>query len=273
MLYSNLCESQKIKNLSEDTYYLDLIKKLESIYSDLINHPVYKQLDNLESLKIFMSSHVFAVWDFMTLLKTLQYRLTCTNIPWIPSRDTYAARLINEIVLAEETDEISSQTYISHFELYLAAMAEIGADNSQIQNLVTYIQKGVVAEEAVILLSIPEKTKDFINFTLKTTKQSTHEIASVFLLGRENIIPVIFKKLLDNLPNSLAEKCPLLYFYLERHIYLDKEQHAPMAQKILNSLCRNDPVKWDQGLIAARNALKMRLFLFDGIVDSFNLKK
>jgi len=62
----------------------------EPLRQEIINHKVYGVINNTDSLKIFMQYHVFAVWDFMSLLKSLQNNLTCNSIPWFPvcSADT-----------------------------------------------------------------------------------------------------------------------------------------------------------------------------------------
>jgi hypothetical protein len=70
----------------------------------LLAHPVYHEIDRLEALRRFMEHHVFAVWDFMSLLKALQRQLSCVTVPWLPAVDPLGSRLVNEFVLAEESD-------------------------------------------------------------------------------------------------------------------------------------------------------------------------
>src|SRR6185437_5865492 len=89
----------------------------------VVSHPLYQELNSLEAVVTFMVHHVFAVWDFMSLLKTLQSSLTCVQVPWVPSGPTASRRLINDIVLVEESDELGAG-FISHFELYLAGMRQ-----------------------------------------------------------------------------------------------------------------------------------------------------
>ena len=50
----------------------------------------------------------------------------------IPVGDTLCRRLINEIVLGEESDQFDGRV-LSHFEMYLAAMDQAGADRAPLE--------------------------------------------------------------------------------------------------------------------------------------------
>ena len=248
--------------------YIRLLEQTHNRRTALLTHPVYQQVHNRSSLRIFMESHVFAVWDFMTLLKTLQHSLTGIDLPWMPPQDILSARLVNEIVLAEETDEIAPGQYLSHFALYLAAMEEVGAETQPIHNFISTLKKGRSAQEALALLPLPESTKSFVLHTLTAAQGLTHEVAAVFLLGREDVIPKMFKKIIADLRDSETLSCDTFLLYLERHAELDEKQHAPMGQKLLKNLCGNDSLKWHQAFLAAKEALQVRKSLWDGITRS-----
>src|SRR6478735_771827 len=106
--------------------------RLDPLRKKLLDHPVYARIADVDAVRTFMEHHVFAVWDFMSLLKALQQRLTCVTVPWTPQGHRLSRRLINEIVLEEESDEDTRGGYISHFELYRAAMKQCGADTSRV---------------------------------------------------------------------------------------------------------------------------------------------
>ena len=91
--------------------------RLAPLRKTLFEHPIYARIDCVDALHIFMQHHVFAVWDFMSLLKTLQQRLSYTHVPWLPPMDRQGCRLVNEIVLAEESDQDGRGGFASHFEL------------------------------------------------------------------------------------------------------------------------------------------------------------
>ncbi|MDJ0534198.1 MAG: DUF3050 domain-containing protein [Xenococcaceae cyanobacterium MO_207.B15] len=256
------------KFVTKKASYVQLLEQTDRWRTALYLHPVYQQVNNPVSLKIFMESHVFAVWDFMTLLKTLQRRLTGMDLPWLPPQDILSARLVNEIVLAEETDEVAPGHYLSHFHLYLAAMEEVGASTQQICNFISNLKKGSSAPEALALLSLSESTKSFVLHTLAAAQGRTHEVAAVFLLGREDIIPKIFQQIIDQLENSQNFSTNSFMLYLKRHTELDEKYHAPMGQKLLKNLCGSDSVKWHQAFLAAQKALQARKLLWDGITQS-----
>ena len=104
--------------------------EIAPIRQQLIDHPVYAQLRDLNDLQVFMEHHIFAVWDFMSLLKSLQRELTCVNVPWVPVGSATTRYLINEIVTGEESDVDEKGVRASHFELYIQAMLQAGCDTS-----------------------------------------------------------------------------------------------------------------------------------------------
>lgn len=237
----------------------------------VLDHPVYRRVHDLSSLRVLMSSHVFAVWDFMSLLKALQRHLTCVDVPWLPPADPTFARFVNEIVLGEETDEVLPGRFMSHFDLYLAAMAEIGADTRPIRRLLQALRAGQTAEVTIKELPIPETTRQFVLSTLSMAQHGTvHEIAAAFLLGREELVPEMFRRLLRTIEADLGRACPSFRLYLERHVALDEQEHGPRARRLLQGLCGGDAVLWEQALGSARVALRARKRLWDGVVDQIS---
>ncbi len=109
--------------------------RVSDLVSRLVAHPLYGRIRDEEMLRRFLESHVYCVWDFQSLLKALQRGLTCVEVPWLPSADPEARRLVNEIVLDEESDEVPGGRHLSHFELYLEAMDAAGADVPRINGL------------------------------------------------------------------------------------------------------------------------------------------
>src|SRR6218665_3921351 len=94
-------------------------ENLQPLKDQLLQHSLYEKVKTIEDLHTFLECHVYAVWDFMSLLKALQQKLTCTTTPWFATKNPETRYLINEIVLAEETDLTLDGKRLSHFEMYL----------------------------------------------------------------------------------------------------------------------------------------------------------
>jgi len=233
---------------------------------ELMRHPIYQMVNQQNNIRIFMQSHVFAVWDFMTILKTLQKRLTCTETPWMPSPDPQAARLINEIVLEEESDHTGDGAYLSHFDLYRAAMLEIGADITQINRFIELLASGRTVAQALKPLRVPITTKKFVLETMKIQKAKTHSVVACFLMGRENVIPDMFRRFLETLQSDQQSRYRMMRIYLERHIDLDEDSHAPMGRELLKRMCGIDPTKWAEAAEVTCHSLRMRRMLWDGVL-------
>src|SRR4030081_1980248 len=105
---------------------------MNTLRAQLLEHPIYAHVASVGDLRRFMEDHVFAVWDFMSLLKRLQQDMTCIRVPWFPADNAKAARLINDIVIGEETDIGPDGSYVSHLDLYLRAMEDIGPGTPQV---------------------------------------------------------------------------------------------------------------------------------------------
>jgi len=169
---------------------------ISDLRRDLVQHPLYSAVNTPGRLRVFMEHHAFAVWDFMSLVKRLQREMTVLDHPWTPPADPICARLINDIVLGEESDEVAPHSFISHYELYLLAMEELGADPAAIRDLVGRIQRGEDPAAALASNPISAGTRAFTAHTLTAAQQPIHAVAANFLFGREDVIPDMFQRIL-----------------------------------------------------------------------------
>lgn len=232
----------------------------------LVGHPIYRLVNSPDRLRRFMEHHIFAVWDFQSLLKALQQRLTCTAIPWVPSADPEARRLVNEIVLEEESDELPDGGHASHFELYLDAMRQAGADTGPIERLLAGLVEGLPLARALDHCGAAPAAAAFVAKSFEVIGcGETHRIVAAFTHGREDVIPDMFRNLVVQLAEADPAHWGRLRFYLERHIEHDDDKHAPLCRRILARQCGDDPVKWAEASETARDCLEARIALWDAI--------
>ena len=221
-----------------------------------------------------MEHHVFAVWDFMSLLTALQRVLTCTSLPWVPKGDPLSRRLINEIVLAEESDEDGEGGYLSHFEMYRMAMDEAGANLSPIDAFIERVGRGEPVPTALKHGNVPLAAVAFVETTWAIIElNASHQIAAAFALGREAIIPPLFLALITEFQQRFSHQLDQFQRYLNRHIALDEERHAPMAFEMLETLCGESSVRWQEAEEAAAVTLRARRDLWDGIDQAILVAK
>ncbi len=243
-----------------------LRKKIAPLHDALLNHPIYAEMDSLSRLREFMQIHVFAVWDFMSLVKRLQRELTSTSLPWMPPLRSRIARFANEVVLGEESDLGPDGKPISHFELYLRAMDEIGADTTLVRGFMSQIDLGAQWEDVLEEMNVPPGVADFVNETLGCAIHgSLVEVASFFFFGREDVIPEMFERLLKSWGDAKAE-VPHFAYYLQRHIELDGDSHGPWAREMLTALAGQSESNWKEATSAAERAITSRIKLWDSVL-------
>src|SRR5882672_1194731 len=159
---------------------------LEDLIHAVRSHALYAQVTDDRSLRALMRKHVFAVWDFQSLLKALQRKVTCVDVPWSPTADPEARRLVNEIVLDEESDETPWGGHLSHFELYHRAMVECCADTGPIDAFGAALRDGGTVDAALASARVASGVTNFVQTTLRIAQLGRpHEIAAAFSFGRE----------------------------------------------------------------------------------------
>ncbi len=251
----------------ENSRIKSLKLSLTSLQNEIKAHSLFSQIDDEDSLEIFMENHIFAVWDFMSLLKKIQQELTCVTLPWRPVGEPRLSRLINEIVLGEESDQLEDGSICSHFEMYLAAMRQCGADPSRVEDFLTRLEKGAPLELALKQSEVPKPAQSFVRQTWSLIENtSLHERAAAFALGREDLIPDMFRNLIADLQQKFPDKFSIFYEYLNRHIHLDEETHTPLALEMVATLCGKDEQKWKEAEASARRALEARGEFWNGIL-------
>lgn len=241
---------------------------IKELMDELTSHKIYKNLRTLEDVKVFSEYHVFAVWDFMSLLKELQNQLTCTTSPWTPVKNNNTARFINEIVLGEETDVDANGEHKSHFEMYLDSMKEVGANTKMIEAFVEKLVAGETVQEALDQTNVPQAVHDFVSYTFSVIETGeSHKIASAFTFGREGLIPDIFIEILNKSEALNNESYESMIYYLQRHIELDGDEHGPMSMKMMDELCEDEKM-WEEAIEVAKESIRARIKLWDGISEA-----
>lgn len=243
--------------------------------AQIIEHPLYDKIQRPDQLKTFASFHVFPVWDFMSLLKSLQGSLTCVSLPWVPIGSANTRYLINEIVVGEESDVDDTGQRTSHFEMYLQAMTQLGADRRQILLLLEKLQHtgypltGQKVAKIAGSIGLHPAICDFLDNTFHFIHRGKpHELASLFTFGREDLIPEMFMSMVRRLDTDFPETINKFRYYLERHIEVDGDYHSKLAIEMVEELCGTDPEKWEEARRAAESGLVVRLKLWDAISEN-----
>ena len=240
----------------------EINKNLTPFRNEITNHTIYKNLKSVDDIAVLMEHHVYAVWDFMSLLKALQSLLTCTSSPWKPVGNSNVRRLINSIVLEEESDVDADNNPSSHYEMYLDAMKQCGANTEPIERFVEKVNKDNIP-------SVSNAIDHFLSTTFNVINSNeAHKIASAFTFGREDLIPDMFTAIVDeyNTENNLDK----FVYYLERHIELDGGDHGPLALELISNLCGNDEKKWKEVEETAIASLIARKKLWDEVSSKLN---
>ncbi|MBK0378283.1 DUF3050 domain-containing protein [Mucilaginibacter segetis] len=235
--------------------------------AQLIAHELYHSINTINDLHTFMQHHLFAVWDFMSLLKALQQNLTCTTLPWMPVGNANTRYLINEIVTGEESDIDQNGIRTSHFELYLQAMQQANCDTGAIYSLFDQLKHQPDIYSALARAEMPQAAREFVKHTFDViATNKPHIQAAVFTFGREDLIPGMFVEMVKKINTQQQNSADIFVYYMERHIEVDGDHHSQLAYEMTAELCGDDDTKWHEAAEAVKAALQARINLWDGIL-------
>ena len=236
---------------------LNTIKnELQPYYHSLHTHSLYQMLDTKQGVETFMEHHIYCVWDFMNLLKALQSHFTCTTIPWKPTHSPKLSRLINEIVLEEESDIIEDKE-TSHFMYYHHALETINPSIDHVSSFIAALQSKKDYHTIITQPFIPKASQTFLKTTYALTHSSILEIAAAFTFGREALVPSLFEPIVSTLKQQQNSLLDPFISYLERHIELDGDHHAGLAYEMITLLATTND-QWDLVKKTAINVLNAR---------------
>ena len=257
------------------TEQIDLLQtRIAPLKQAIVNHKVYNAITNIEDVKHFMEHHIYAVWDFMSLLKSLQMALTCTQVPWLPKGSADTRYLINEIVLGEEADVDLNGQRRSHFELYLDAMQQCGANQQAINTFIHTLRTTGSLQDAMNLPHIPPSARQFMSYTFDVVHSGKpHVQSAVFTFGREDLIPDMFLSIIQELHAKFPDEIAVFKYYIERHIEVDGGHHSDLALQMTAHLCGDNPAYWQEAEEAVVKSLQQRIALWDGVYDAIMASK
>jgi|688.fasta_scaffold03650_21 hypothetical protein len=254
--------------------YQSLLAEIAPVRERLLKNPLYTSVRDEERLHVFLEHHVFAVWDFMSLLKSLQRHLTCVEPVWVPRGSPAVRRFVNEIVVGEESDELGHGRVLSHYELYLEAMRAAGANTRTIESFVAAVSTGASVRSALASCGAPPASRAFVESTFAALESgSLPAIAAFFTLGREELVPDMFRRLVADLAARFPGRYSLYQLYLERHIEVDSGSHGPLSQQLLAEVCGSDERNWQLATRAAVQALEARIALWDGTLAAIESRR
>ena len=241
---------------------------IEPLRQQIVNHKVYGVIKSIDDLGVFMNYHIYAVWDFMSILKALQQNLTCTGVPWFPVGSANTRYLINEIVTGEESDVDSGGVRKSHYEMYLAAMEQCGAQPLGFLDFISALKSTGDLNAAFTASGIPDAAREFVDYTFEVINSGKPYLqAAVFTFGREDLIPYMFLSIVNDLNAKFPGEVSQFKYYLDRHIEVDGDHHSHLALEMTAELCGDDAQKWEEAEAASVAALQKRITLWDGIYN------
>jgi hypothetical protein len=151
-------------------------------------------------------------------------------------------------------------------------MAEIGADGEMPRRFLDLVaEQGV--DKALYSPIVPLPSRYFTETTFCFIREDKpHLVAAALALGREKLIPAMFRQFLEQM-RITETQAPVFHYYLNRHIHLDEDFHGPLSIKLLEQLCGDDRTRLDEAETAAEEAICARIRFWDGVLEAIQAER
>lgn len=210
----------------------------ERYFQLLEKHDIYESVVGLKSLQYFMERHIICVWSYTALLQSLHKDLVAMVFPLNSESHKEAIRLISEIIINEEVDDLGDGRYLSHLELYLEAMQDLDCDLSKILDFFDQLETNRSIDEAIKKSLFSEEIKEYARATARFLRKPLHIRAAALYYEGEPFFPDQFLYRLYLLSDHI--KCDKALWYFEKHIEGIKCQDFSAAGRLVEVLCKVD---------------------------------
>lgn len=249
----------------------ELERRLLAERAALAPHPLFSELRTLDHLRAYMRYHVWCVWDFMALLKSVQIGLGSFSTAWLPARDAELLNLVNSIVSEEELDTGPDGRRLSHFEAYVEAMRELDVSTAEIESFVQQLRRGVGVTDAMYAAGAPAASIEFVTSTIGFCALPLHQRVAAFTLGREELVPHLLQQIRQHAWFE-SQRGGYFTWYVDRHIELDLAEHGPKSVALASGVIGDDPTRRHEALTTGLDALIARRRYLDAIARDIGVR-
>lgn len=233
----------------------------ERLFQVLENHRLYALLSNTEAMRFFLERHVICAWSYSVLLQNLQREMLSHPLRPRAEFDKEALRLVSELVLQQEVQELPDGRLVSHTELYLEAMQEAKCDLTGVINFLDMLENGVPVLVALEEAGLSPEAVKYGRKTASLLNAPLHVKAAALFYEGEPFLPDRFLYQLERMGNHGAAGKLLEYF--EGHIEgLAAPEFSPTG-RIVELCCHEDELLLREAEGAAEGVLAARIELWN----------
>lgn len=238
----------------------------ERYFQMLESHKLYDRIFDDYSLRLFVEHHVVCVWSYNYLLRNIYQELVSMIQPLNSQAQKEALRIISEAILEEEVEEQTDGSLLSHLEIYLEAMQELGADVGPILSFFDMQESGASWQESLAASHFPASVAQYARSMGELFERPLHERAAVLFYEGEPFIPDTFLNRLGQL--GARHDVNRLLDYFERHIEGLKRPGFSTSGRLVEIFCGDNPQLNDEAEKAAEQAMQIRIDLWNKLSDN-----
>lgn len=233
----------------------------ERLFQVLENHRLYALLINGDALRFFLERHVVCAWSYSALLQSLQREMLTHPLSLRAEADKEALKIVSELVLQQEVQELPDGRLVSHTELYLEAMQEAKCDLTGIINFLDMLENGVPPLIALEEAGLAPEAVKYGRKTIKLLNGPMHVKGAALFYEGEPFLPDRFLFQLERMAGQGPAGKLLEYF--EGHIEGLSTPEFSATGRIVELCCREDEMLLREAEVTAESVLAARIELWN----------